>query len=486
MPEKLPTILIVDDREQNRYISARILVNAGYSVEEVSTGREALEKVLQDPALVMLDVRLPDMLGYEVCRRIKENPQTANIPVLQVSAAFSSSESRVHALESGADAYLIQPLEPTVLLATVRALLRLREAEAVSRLSAKQWESTFDALSEGIALIDSNWCIVRCNRAMTRLLGKTFQEIIRQPMQRLLRAELNLELKASDLQSFAEETQKGRRSFSIRMDAMRDGEAVRGGILIVTEITDRKMAEEALRVTERLAAMGRLANSIAHEINNPLEAITNLLYLLKIGKHDTETAEYIDMASNELERVSRITKQTLAFNRESNQPIEIAVPELIDGLVTLYSPQFNQKGIHVVRSYDSATCVHGFPGELRQVFSNLLRNAMEAIPKNGQIIVCVRSSADWKNLSRRGARISILDSGTGMAPEVKNNIFEPFFTTKQMKGSGLGLWLSMGIVSRHEGRISVRSVTTPGRSGTCFSVFLPSKAAVKSSHISAA
>src|SRR6202011_1423778 len=97
--------------------------------------------------------------------------------------------------------------------------------------------------------------------------------------------------------------------------------------------------------TERLAAMGRLANSIAHEINNPLEAITNLLYLLKTGKHDAESEQYIDMASAELERISRITKQTLAFNRESNEPVEVAVPELVDGVVTLYSPQFNQKGL---------------------------------------------------------------------------------------------------------------------------------------------
>src|ERR1700719_960396 len=122
-----------------------MLRNAGYSVVEACTGREALEKILLDPALVILDVRLPDMLGYEVCRRIKANPRTANIPVLQVSATFTSGESRVQALDSGADAYLTQPIEPTVLIATVRALLRLRDAEAFSRLSVKQWQSTFDA-----------------------------------------------------------------------------------------------------------------------------------------------------------------------------------------------------------------------------------------------------------------------------------------------------------------------------------------------------
>src|SRR5690349_3438793 len=157
MSEAAKFILIVDDREQNRYISSRILRSAGYLVEEALDGRQALEKVLEQPALMILDVRLPDILGYEVCRRVKENPQTTNIPVLLVSAAFTSTESRVQALDAGADAYLVQPLEPTVLIATVRALLRLRDAEAGTRVLAKQWQSTFDALSEGLAVLDSSW-----------------------------------------------------------------------------------------------------------------------------------------------------------------------------------------------------------------------------------------------------------------------------------------------------------------------------------------
>ena len=191
MPESGAVILIIDDREENRYIFSRILKNAGYAVAEATSGREALEKVLKNPALVILDVRLPDMIGYEVCRRIKANSQTANIPVLQISASFTSSESRVQALDSGADAYLTQPLEPAVLLATVRALLRLREAEALSRLSAKQWQSTFDALSEGIALIDSEWRVARCNRALLSLLGKTYSQIEHEDVRSLLRRELD-------------------------------------------------------------------------------------------------------------------------------------------------------------------------------------------------------------------------------------------------------------------------------------------------------
>jgi two-component system, NtrC family, sensor kinase len=475
MLESPPTILIVDDREENRYISSRILRSAGYTVVEATNGREALEKVLLNPALVILDIRLPDMVGYEVCRRIKANPQTANIPVLQISAVFTSSESRVQALESGVDAYLTQPIEPTVLIATVRALLRLREAEALSRRSAKQWQSTFDALSEGVSLLDNDWKVVRCNRAMTQLLKKAYGEIEKRDVRALLRKTLDLELSEQAPARIERETRHGRRWFSVRTDLIQDQDSVRGAILILTEITDRKLAEEALRFTERLAAMGRLANSIAHEINNPLEAITNLLYLLKIGQHDAETTEYIEMASAELERVSRITKQTLAFNRESNQPVEVSIAEILDGVVTLYTPQFNQKGIRVVLRYEPSAPVAGFPGELRQVFSNLLRNAMEATPVDGQLTVHVYPSVDWKDLARTGVRISILDSGMGIPEDVRPHIFEPFFTTKQLKGSGLGLWLSLGIVTRHQGRMKVRSNTAADRHGTCFSVFLPER-----------
>jgi signal transduction histidine kinase len=226
--------------------------------------------------------------------------------------------------------------------------------------------------------------------------------------------------------------------------------------------------------------MGRLANSIAHEINNPLEAVTNLLYLLKTTAVDPESVQYLQMASTELERVSRITKQTLAFNRETNQPIEVALPDLLDGLITLYWPQMNKKGITVKRKYSSPSTVSAYPGELRQVFSNILRNAMEAISGQGNITLHIYPSLDWKDTTRRGVRVSIVDDGTGIPEKIRQAIFEPFFTTKQLKGSGLGLWLSCGIVAKAQGRISLRSSVRQGRSGTCFSIFLPTKSASKS------
>ena len=177
MTSEKTTVLIVDDRVANRYTTAHALTRAGFEVIEAATGKEALELSKKLPTVIVLDVKLPDILGYEVCRRIKSNSQTRHIPVLQLSAAFLSNESKLYALESGADAYLIQPADPVVLVATVKSLVRLHRAESQSQLAAKQWQATFDALDEGVAILDSSNVVQRCNRAMTKLLDRSYSEI---------------------------------------------------------------------------------------------------------------------------------------------------------------------------------------------------------------------------------------------------------------------------------------------------------------------
>jgi two-component system, NtrC family, sensor kinase len=170
-------ILVVDDRPANRYAIAHGLKRAGFEVVEADSGIQALNLANEIPSLILLDVRLPDILGYEVCRRLKSNPRTGHIPVLQLSAASGDDESKVHALESGADAYLTQPVEQNVLIATVNSLVKLHEAESLAKLSASQWQATFDALSEGVAIIDQAGTIQRCNRAMSSLLELNYSEI---------------------------------------------------------------------------------------------------------------------------------------------------------------------------------------------------------------------------------------------------------------------------------------------------------------------
>lgn len=280
-----PSILIVDDREENRYTIRHALSRAGMQTTEAANGREALEQSRFLPDVIVLDVRLPDMLGYEVCRRLRANPRTAHIPVLQLSATFLTTESKLYALESGADAYLAQPVDPLVLVATVRSLIRLRDAEQKARLAARQWAATFDALSEGVALIDDGR-VRRCNRAMTALLSVPYGALEGVRLGELLPTYFGVELTA-----FAPDTpmvvQRGGRFFRLGTCMLPDNDGTPGEILVVADVTPQKQAEQALLLNERLAATGRMAHTIAHEINNPLEAITNLIYLAQMSPAST-------------------------------------------------------------------------------------------------------------------------------------------------------------------------------------------------------
>jgi PAS domain S-box-containing protein len=470
------TVLIVDDRPANRYTAGRALERAGFEVLEADSGQQALELSKKLPSVIIMDVKLPDILGYEVCRRIKANSQTRHIPVLQLSASFVSNESKLYALESGADAYLVRPIDPVVLVATVQALVRLRRAETQAHIAARQWQATFDALSEGVATVDSNGIVQRCNRAMTELLGKSYSEIEGSTLSALLNDRFEITLGSDESRKLSREVRTKDRFFRLSLDPVYYGTEATGSILIVAETTRQKRAEEALLISERLAATGRMAHTIAHEINNPLEAITNLVYLLESSLENTETSQqYIKMASGELERVSRISKQILSFNRESSTAVELSIGDLIDDVLALNNQPVVLKNLRIERSWNKPIFVHGFPAQLRQVFSNLFRNAVEASYPGGTIRIKISPTKYW-NTKQSGVRITIADCGIGIPPENMSRIFDAFFTTKDLKGSGVGLWLSSTIINDHGGRLHVRSSTNPAHSGTCMSVLLPCEA----------
>jgi len=239
------------------------------------------------------------------------------------------------------------------------------------------------------------------------------------------------------------------------------------------DITSQIEAEEALRETEKLAAMGRVAGIIAHEINNPLAAITNIFYLLRNHPSlDEDARRCAEMAEQELQRVSHITRQTLSFYRESKQPISVLVPELLEDVLGLQERALKTNRITLRKKYHSASLVRGFPVELRQVFLNLISNAIQAMPEGGVLSVHVREATDWM-LGRPGVMVSIIDTGKGIRPEDAHHLFQPFFSTKSTKGTGLGLWISKGIVQKYEGRISFRSCRGEKGCTTSFRVFLP-------------
>ncbi len=236
-----------------------------------------------------------------------------------------------------------------------------------------------------------------------------------------------------------------------------------------TDITEQRRSEEALRQTEKLAATGRLAASIAHEINNPLEAVTNLVYLAQ--KQPANAPKYLDLADQELDRIAQITKNTLGFYRDSGSSTEINISKVLEEVLALYARKLKFKNITLRPDYEADIKINGSPGEIRQIFANLIANAIDALSDNG--CLSIRASKGHDCVGRQGVRITFLDNGTGVPFASQKNIFKPFYTTKKDVGTGLGLWLTLGLVEKHQGSLRVRSSVRPGKTWTAFSVFLP-------------
>ncbi len=254
--------------------------------------------------------------------------------------------------------------------------------------------------------------------------------------------------------------------------------------VIVLDTSERKRHEEALRKTEKLAATGRLAASISHEINNPLEAITNLLFLLRnYCQLEDPALNYVVMAEHEARRISEITQQTLRFYRQPTQPARANVGELLDSVISLYQGRLRTLNILIERKWDPDIDLFCFAGELRQVFANLIGNAIDAGSPGSRVMVRARRSRNWKNPECTGIRFTMADTGSGMEPAVLERIFEAFFTTKSVTGTGLGLWVSHEIVVKHGGLTHVRSRTEAMRtpSGTVFQLFIPDDPNLKAS-----
>jgi len=238
-----------------------------------------------------------------------------------------------------------------------------------------------------------------------------------------------------------------------------------------TDVTEQVRSAEALRQTEKLAATGRLAASIAHEINNPLEAVTNLVYLAR--RQPANVERYLALADEELDRIAQITKHTLGFYRDTASRVDVKVSEVLDDVLVLYSRKIQFKKIQLRREYAANDTVSAFPGELRQIFANLIANAIEALPAAGTLTLHTSVLHGLHDSSSEWVRATILDNGNGIAPVDRAKIFEPFYTTKKDVGTGLGLWLTLGLVQKHGGSLRVRSSIQPGKSWTAFALFLP-------------
>ena len=258
-----------------------------------------------------------------------------------------------------------------------------------------------------------------------------------------------------------------------------DRQQLLGVVLVFRDVTHERKSEEFLRKTEKLASAARLSATVAHEINNPLEALTNLLYLAQTSDNFSDVRDFLLTAERELRRVSAITSQTLRFHKQASSPQAVAAASLIDSILTVYQGRAINTGVVIERRDRATACVNCFDGEIRQVISNLFCNALEAMgPERRRILIRSREATHWRT-GERGVVLTMADTGVGMGPEILARIFKPFFTTKSATGTGLGLWVSKEIVDRHRGAIAVRSSNDPRLHGSVFTLFLPFNAVTR-------
>jgi len=376
----------------------------------------------------------------------------------------------------------------------IEAFNRMSAALAEQRSGLNDSLSLLDSMLAnapvGLAFFDRSYRFVRVNEAFAGMtgvplslpLGRTLEEVLTPAAAQELQNTMALVFAEGEPVRDLELSGQGAGSgtpwtwLASLYPVRRSAEQVRWVGVIVLDASDRKRSEEALRRSEKLAAAGRLATSIAHEINNPLEAITNLLFLLhNFCKLDEQAMNYVQMAEHEARRISEITQQTLHFYRQSTLPVRTNMTELVDSVLNLYQGRLKTQNIHVERDFDRSMELFCFGGEIRQVFANLVANAIDAMGIGGRLVVRARRSRNWKNPEQAGARFAVADTGSGMDPAVRKRVFEAFFTTKEETGTGLGLWVSEEIVRKHRGMIHLRSRPIGGEKtpGTVFQIFIP-------------
>ena len=265
----------------------------------------------------------------------------------------------------------------------------------------------------------------------------------------------------------------------------RDGKLA-GVVIVFRDITEQRRAQTTLLATEKLAVAGRLAATLAHEIHNPLDAVINLIYLLRSNPTAAETEQFLDLAGKELDRVAQISRAMLGMYRESKEPVAVNVEEMLNSILLLLDRQMRHAQVRLHTDFAPGAIITGYPAELRQVFINLLANAADAATPGTLIEVKTEICAERRRNPRSseieprpaGVSITITDQGEGIDAQILPKLFQPFFTTKGEQGTGLGLWVSQGIVQKHNGAISIKSSTDAQKHGTTVTVFLPRGEAV--------
>jgi PAS domain S-box-containing protein len=488
-------ILVVDDTEASRYAVARHLRHAGYSVEEAGTGLQAIALVEGvRPDVVVLDVLLPDISGFEVARRLRRDPRFSRLPILHLSASFTDPESQAAGLDSGADGYLTHPVEPVVLLASVRSLMRARAAEAEAVAAGEAWRATFQAIADGVCVVDDQARVTRWNDAFAGMVASS--ALSGRPLTELVpgirsRPEPPFLIGPDGQPPQATELALDGRWVRVSAQAMSDGDrAPRYAVCVLTDVTKQRSAELRVQQVQRLEVAGQLAGGIAHEINNMMTVILGLTEFLA-RDDELPAAHQRDLAGvrKAADRAADMARQLLAFSRRQVlQPRLVDVNTAIAGMSRLLRQLMGADREVTLRLSPEAGLVFADEGQLEQAVLNLALNARDAMPAGGHFTIRTglarldaKFATRYPDIDVRWgdyAHVALIDDGEGMTPETLDRVFEPFFTTKPVgQGTGLGLATVYGIVKQSNGYVWAESA--PGK-GTTFHLYLPRAAGANS------
>lgn len=485
-------VLFVEDNPDDALLIERHLHRAGYAVTalRVETADD-MHRTLFEPGgwdLILADYHLPEFSAPEALNLLKSSG--LDIPFIMMSGAVDE-ETAVAAMRAGAHDYIAKQNLVRLVPAIERELKESRErrlkreAESALRSSEERFHRLLEALPLALLISDSTGRVIYANHGVERLLGYTQAEVETGAVT------LSRIFSAADANEPLLKRWARGNGEPLELDCLSSAGAVvtalvgaarlsreskpgqRQFVAYLADLSEQKRSHEILQRTEKLAAAGRLAASIAHEINNPLEAVTNCMYLMNQAQMDESARHFLDVAQRELNRVVHISTQTLRFYRQSTGPVETNIPELFETVVALYEARLRSNSIAVDRRYGSIPGIMAFDGEMRQVLANLIGNAIDAmIPcRSGHLLLRTASARDWAT-GREGISITVADTGCGMDAETARRAFEPFFSTKEDTGTGLGLWVSLEILQKHQGSIRMRT-RTGKHCGTVFRIFLP-------------
>jgi signal transduction histidine kinase/FixJ family two-component response regulator len=484
-------VLLVEDSEDDAALLARHLAHNGLAPEttRVETAAE-MEAVLRGPDLpdiVLADYNLPTFSGPAALQLLKTNG--LDLPFIMLSGAVSE-EIAVSSLRAGAHDYVSKQnfsrLVPAIYRELKEAETRRNRiaAERALRASEARFHSLVEAMPLGLLISDADGHITYANRSVARVLhypdnsplsGSVTMAGICPVLVDGLATHFDGAVTHEPFEAACTAHDGSNVEVLIGVAQLDPSAppAERQFAVFIVDLSMQKKSEEVLRRTEKLAVVGRLAASVAHEINNPLEAVTNCLYLVAQEELPGNARTYLELAQNELDRVTQITVQTLRYYRASSRAVSTNVHDLIATVLALLEWRLRQLQVEVVRQFRMDRMVLVRDGEIRQVLANLIGNAIDAVPEGGRIIIRTSNARDHKS-NRDGIAITVADNGTGISPAAYHRIFEPFFSTKESTGTGLGLWVSQEIALKHQGSIHVRSSQGPsGKGGTVFRFFLP-------------